>query len=128
MFARTCPRMGMRFASGNVYYMNRTFTARHLQCVGSPLWTGFITPMRFASALGPQTTPGGCGLAPSDNMLVDATIGDDLVARCLSAATTLECVGKPLEPIVMLASRCLQPIVCLAQEHRETELSAYPGR
>ena len=49
MFARSCPRMGVRFASGNVFYMNRTFSARHLQCVASPLSTGFISPMRFVS-------------------------------------------------------------------------------
>jgi hypothetical protein len=49
MFTRTSSRMGVRFASGNVYYMNRTFTARHLQSVAGPLSTGFIAPMRFAS-------------------------------------------------------------------------------
>ena len=51
MFARSCPRMGMRFASGNVFYMNRTFTTRHLNSVASPLSAGFITPMRFASSV-----------------------------------------------------------------------------
>jgi hypothetical protein len=49
MFARTGPRMGVRFASGNVFYMNRTFTMRHLQSVASPLSHGFITPLRFSS-------------------------------------------------------------------------------
>jgi len=41
--------MGMRFASGNVYYMNRTFTARHMNCVGSPLGVGFVSPLRYHS-------------------------------------------------------------------------------
>jgi hypothetical protein len=47
MFARSCPRMGVRFASGNVFYMNQTFSARHLQTVSSPLSTGYISPVRF---------------------------------------------------------------------------------
>jgi hypothetical protein len=51
MFARTGPRMGVRFASGNVFYMNRTFTMRHLQSVASPLSNGFITPLRLHSSL-----------------------------------------------------------------------------
>ena len=49
---RSCGRAGIRFASGNVFYMNRTFSARHLQCVSSPLSTGFVSPMRFLSATG----------------------------------------------------------------------------
>ena len=56
MFARSCPRMGVRFASGNVFYMNKTFSARHLQSVASPLSTGFITPVRFTSV-----SAAGCG-------------------------------------------------------------------
>ena len=50
MFARSCGRGGVRFASGNVFYMNRTFTARHLQCVSSPLSTGFISAARFSTS------------------------------------------------------------------------------
>ena len=49
MLGRSCGRAGVRFASGNVFYMNRTFTAHHLRCVASPLSTGFISPMRFSS-------------------------------------------------------------------------------
>jgi hypothetical protein len=73
MFARTCPRMGMRFASGNVYYMNRTFTARHLQCVGSPLAAGFVSPMRMMST---STGIAACGmgaLMPSGLLDLDST-------------------------------------------------------
>jgi hypothetical protein len=77
MFARTCPRMGVRFASGNVYYMNRTFTARHLQCVSSPLYTGFITPMRFHSSsngLNATFAPSGAVTPFGSSALVEASL------------------------------------------------------
>ena len=89
MFARSCPRMGVRFASGNVFYMNKTFSARHLQSVASPLSTGFITPMRFnssivagcngalvAGAAGDIAVPESGELALTDGALVDALLSN----------------------------------------------------
>lgn len=61
MFARSGPRMGMRFASGNVFYMNRMYTSHHLRSVASPLTTGFISPVRFMGTT-PMSTVMLCGL------------------------------------------------------------------
>ena len=89
MFARSCPRMGVRFASGNVFYMNKTFSARHLQSVASPLSTGVITPMRFSSRIvagcngalvagvaGDIAVPESGELALTDGALVDALLSN----------------------------------------------------
>jgi hypothetical protein len=48
MFARTSTRTGVRFASGNVFYMGRTFTARHMVAVFSPLSAGHVTSLRLS--------------------------------------------------------------------------------
>ncbi len=64
MFARSCPRMGMRFASGNVFYMNRMYSARHLNGVNSPLAMGFVSPLRMCSSIN-SLTLSPWGLTPS---------------------------------------------------------------
>lgn len=71
MFARNCSaRMGTRFASGNVFYMNRTFSARHMNSVASPLGCGFVTPVRLFSSS--QLTAATYGIqAFGGNSLVD---------------------------------------------------------
>jgi hypothetical protein len=48
MFARTSTRTGVRFASGNVFYMGRTLTARHMAAVSSPLSAGYVTSLRLS--------------------------------------------------------------------------------
>ena len=84
MFTRSCPRMGVRFASGNVHYMNRTFTARHLQCVASPLYSGFITPMRFASTSSLFAAPSGI-VAFGGNSLVASSLLEEPIGTSRSA-------------------------------------------
>ena len=87
MFARSCPRMGVRFASGNVFYMNKTFSARHLQSVASPLSTGFITPVRFGStsaatvAGAPSSLTGFGANSLVETSLLDEPIGTGRQAR-----------------------------------------------
>ena len=101
MFARSCPRMGVRFASGNVFYMNQTFSARHLQCVSSPLSTGFISPARFIGS--------GVGGTGSTQWLPASISGSDVVpcetTQMLDgAATSLTDVMPPAALIDLLAS------------------------
>ncbi len=58
--------MGMRFASGNVFYMNRMYSARHLNGVGSPLSMGFVTPIGLRNF---ATIPPLCGIGSNDGLL-----------------------------------------------------------
>jgi hypothetical protein len=86
MFARSAGRSGVRFASGNVFYMNQTFTARHLQCVASPLSTGFLTTARFSStaaliAGAPSALTGFAGSSLVELSLLDEPIGSSRQAR-----------------------------------------------
>jgi hypothetical protein len=93
MFHRSCPRMGMRFASGNVYYMNQMFSARHLQSVASPLSTGFITPVRFMSGVSVASatsialgSTGDLGQAEATALLRGDGAGLDVVPQFAMAA------------------------------------------
>jgi hypothetical protein len=112
MFARSCPRAGVRFAGGNVFYMSRTFSARHLRAVSSPLSTGFIPPANFAGAIVAAAAAAGSSCVPSGVA----------ASPSLSEAAQLEQSGNglatPLPPAslvifnraVVSASECLSCI------------------
>ncbi len=105
MFARSCPRMGMRFASGNVFYMNRMYSARHLNGVGSPLSMGFVTPLRFmATVAGPnQVNLRGLDGLSSDVATVTGEVENlcnlflDQSPACLSWTW---CAGKSMQTLL----------------------------
>jgi hypothetical protein len=99
MFHRSCPRMGMRFASGNVYYMNQMFSARHLASVASPLGSGFISPAHFSGLTGTGST----------QWLPTMQTGSEVVPCETSqlldgAATSLTDVMPPVALMELLAS------------------------
>ena len=111
MFARSCPRMGVRFASGNVFYMNQTFSARHLQCVSSPLSTGFISPARF---MGTSVTAAGCsGLLPlgGGGDLVQCEATELAHGNGLQLDVPVDAISPPTFPHSVLSmSWCAQSI------------------
>uniref|UniRef100_A0A7S1KZB6 Uncharacterized protein n=1 Tax=Neobodo designis TaxID=312471 RepID=A0A7S1KZB6_NEODS len=107
MFARSCPRMGVRFASGNVFYMNKTFSARHLQSVASPLSTGFITPARFASTNAIARIGGGACVALPTDAAVDVALVEDV----MTLATAVSEVPAALDLVMRLPSTVV-PVVC----------------
>ena len=115
MFARSAPRTGVRFASGNVFYMNQTFSARHLQCVASPLSTGFVTPLRFSStsasivAVAPSALTGVSGSSLVEGTSLAEPIGCSRQAR-LDIARAL--VGLDAMPMSVLKD-CF---VCASQD------------
>jgi len=115
MLARSSSRTGVRFASGNVFYMNMTFSARHLQCVASPLSTGFVTPARYSSssasvvAAAPSALTGVSGSSLAENTLLDEPIGCSRQAR-LDIARAL--VGLDAMPMSVLKD-CF---VCASQD------------
>ena len=106
MFARSCPRMGVRFASGNVFYMNQTFSARHLQCVSSPLSTGFVTPLRFTSTTGVSRSGLGSAVALPTDAVVEASLLDQVLNGCTGVAE-----GGFVDVTCFMPSTVL-PIVC----------------
>jgi hypothetical protein len=73
MFARTSTRTGVRFASGNVFYMGRTLTARHMTAVSSPLSAGYVTSLRLSHT-------GRLQMLSGDGSLFDKYQQSDVVA------------------------------------------------
>lgn len=123
MFARSCPRMGVRFASGNVFYMNKTFSARHLQSVASPLSTGFITPARFSSttalfAGAPSALTGFGGDSLVETSRLDEPIGLSRQAR--------QDIAKALVGLDMVPTSVLKDCFVCAPRDDQTARGAMP--
>ena len=105
---RNCGRAGVRFASGNVFYMNRTFSARHLQSATSPLSTGFVSPVRFASVTSVASLSS-CGLW---ELGVEATAVEGMSAAATGEMPGALCRGLDMMPF--LACFPAQPILRLS--------------
>jgi hypothetical protein len=109
MFARTGPRMGVRFASGNVFYMNRTFTTRHLQSVASPLSTGFVTPVRYHT--GCLSAGSGWGLACGSDLSV--LTSPALAGAVADAQAIPPMLSAPYGALTPWFALCLNGVPCL---------------
>jgi hypothetical protein len=111
MFARTSARMGSRFASGNVYYMGRTFTSRHLHSVASPLSTGFVSSLRFSSSITGRANAGDMMGTLEGGLGSEVIPLDDLLASCMKAALEVTASMGQYGTTPILACRCWQPVL-----------------
>ncbi len=94
--------MGMRFASGNVFYMNRVYVTKHLNSVGSPLSMGYITQIRSHSVSQPS---GGSMVGWPSGLAGDATAMSDLMTLKDALADIVGC-GSLLRTGVYLNPTC----------------------